>query len=95
MTQRRQVHGLLLGGLFAASGSVWPQQTPRWPVVGVLLTDAANAASLVLPAFTQGLQELGYAEGKSIIIDIRSAAGRSQALPGLATKLVRRKVDVA
>jgi len=94
MTQRRRVNGLLLGGLFAVSGSVCPQPTPRRSVVGVLLTDAANAASRVLPAFTRGLQELGYVEGKNIVIDIRSAAGKSQALPGLAAELVQRKVDV-
>ena len=37
----------------------------------------ANAATLVLPAFLLGLQELGYTEGKNITIDIRSAAGKS------------------
>jgi putative ABC transport system substrate-binding protein len=39
-------------------------------------------------------QELGYIEGKNITIEIRSADGKSQALPGLASELVQRKVDV-
>lgn len=95
MTHRRQLHALLLGGLFTACSGVWPQVSPRRPVVGVLLTDAANsAAAFTLPAFVQGLQELGYIDGKNITLDVRSAAGSSSALPGLAVELAQRKVDV-
>jgi len=45
-------------------------------------------------AFRQGLQELGYVEGRDIAIEQRHAAGRSERLPELATELVSRKVDV-
>ncbi len=95
MTHRRQVHALLLGGLVTATGSLWPQVSPRRPVVGVLLTDVANARSGgMLQAFQQSLQELGYVDGKNIGFDIRSADGRAEALPGLAAALVQRNVDV-
>jgi putative tryptophan/tyrosine transport system substrate-binding protein len=94
MTHRRQLSALLLGGLFTASGGAWPQASQRRPVVGVLLTDAANSRLGLLQAFLQGLQELGYIEGKNITIEIRSADGKSQVLPGLAAELVQRKVDV-
>ena len=94
MTHRRQLNTLLLGGLFGASGSAWPQASPRWPVVGVLITDAFAARTVTLPAFLQGMQEQGYTDGKNITFDVRSAGGKSQALPGLAAELVQRQVDV-
>jgi putative ABC transport system substrate-binding protein len=94
MTHRRQLHALLAGGLFTAWGGAWPQASPRRPVVGVLLTDAANSRPILLPAFVQALHELGYTDGRNITIDIRSADGKSLALPSLATALTQRKVDV-
>jgi putative ABC transport system substrate-binding protein len=45
-------------------------------------------------AFRQGLRELGYVEGRNIVIETRSAEGKSERLPGLAAELVRLTVDV-
>ena len=45
-------------------------------------------------AFLQGLRELGYIEGKNIIIEWRSGEGKSERVPALAAELVRLKVDV-
>jgi len=45
-------------------------------------------------SFRQGLRDLGYVEGKNIVIDWRSADGKLDRLPALAAELVRRKVDV-
>ena len=53
---------------------------------------AANAERI--DAFRQGLRELGYIEGKNIVIHWRSADGKLERLPGLATELVRLNVDV-
>jgi putative tryptophan/tyrosine transport system substrate-binding protein len=53
---------------------------------------AINAANL--EGFRQGLRELGYVEGKSFVIEYRSAEGRDERFPGLATELVRLKVDL-
>jgi putative ABC transport system substrate-binding protein len=47
-----------------------------------------------MDAFRQGLQELGYAEGRNITIEYRWAKGRDELLPGLAAELVRLKMDV-
>ena len=44
--------------------------------------------------FVQGLRELGYVVGKSIIIEYRYAAGKAKRLPDLAAELVRNKVEI-
>jgi putative ABC transport system substrate-binding protein len=44
--------------------------------------------------FRQGMRELGYVEGKNLVIEWRSAEGKFERLPGLATELVNLKVDV-
>jgi putative tryptophan/tyrosine transport system substrate-binding protein len=62
--------------------------------IGVLETipPAPNAPNL--DAFRQGLRELGYVEGQTFVIEYRSADGRPERFPGLATELVRLKVDL-
>ena len=60
--------------------------------IGVLMP--AEPASTAIPALRQGLRELGYVEGKTVALEIRSADGRRERLPGLAAQLVGLKVDV-
>jgi putative ABC transport system substrate-binding protein len=47
-----------------------------------------------IEAFRQGLRDLGYVEGKNIIIEWRYAEAKPERLPALAAELVRLKVDV-
>ena len=47
-----------------------------------------------IEAFRQGLRELGYVEGKNIVIEWRYAEGKLDRIPALAAELVRLKVDV-
>jgi putative ABC transport system substrate-binding protein len=47
-----------------------------------------------IETFHQGLRELGYVEGKNIIIEYRSAEGKLERVPALAAELVRLKVDI-
>ena len=61
------------------------------PRVGILAQDIQPG---LLETFRDELQQLGYAEGKSIIIDVRSAEGRSDRLPPLAAELLHHKADV-
>src|SRR5205809_676364 len=60
--------------------------------VGVLLPISLGSRSF--QAFKQRLQELGYVEGQNLTLEVRSAEGKLDRLPGLAAELVRLHVDV-
>jgi putative tryptophan/tyrosine transport system substrate-binding protein len=66
------------------------QQAKKVARIGYLtgVGSAPNAA------FLQGLRELGYVEGKNILIEFRTTEGKSKRQPELAAELVRLKVDV-
>jgi putative ABC transport system substrate-binding protein len=70
------------------------QQSGKIPRIGFLIVSSPTAASARVEAFQQGLRELGYVEGKNIIIEYRYAEGKADRLPQLASELVRLKVDV-
>jgi putative ABC transport system substrate-binding protein len=77
--------------LFALCSSVDAQQPTKVPRIGYL---GGSGVSSRREAFRQRLRELGYVEGKNIIIEWRSAEGKLDHLPALAADLVRLKVDV-
>jgi putative ABC transport system substrate-binding protein len=81
----------LLGGAVA-----WPlaarAQQPPVPVVGLL--SGIDPDDRQIEAIRQGLNEAGYAVGKSVAIEHRSAAGQYDRLPALAADLVQRRVTV-
>jgi putative ABC transport system substrate-binding protein len=70
------------------------QQAGKIPKIGYLNAGFLSAIAGRMEAFRQGLRELNYVEGKNIVIDLRSAEGQGDRLPGLVAELVRRKVDV-
>ena len=70
------------------------QQPKKVPLLGVLAPPSASFFSTRIGAFRQGLRELGYLEGKNILIEYRYAEGKLDRLPALAAELVHRKVDV-
>ena len=78
--------------LFALCFSVEAQPPKKVPRIGYL--GGPNPLLERREAFLQGLRELGYIEGKNIIIEWRSGEGKSERVPGLAAELVRLKVDV-
>jgi putative tryptophan/tyrosine transport system substrate-binding protein len=70
------------------------QQPAKVPRIGYLIGGSRSSISNRTEAFRQGLRELGYVEGKNIVIEWRSAEGKLDRLPALAAELVRLKVDV-
>jgi ABC-type uncharacterized transport system substrate-binding protein len=70
------------------------QQPKKIPRIGVLAQSSAYFFSTQHEAFRQALRELGYMEGKNIVIEYRHAEGKLDRLPGLAGELVRLKVDL-
>jgi putative tryptophan/tyrosine transport system substrate-binding protein len=79
--------------LLAVAVTVEAQQPKKVARIGFLAaTTAASPARF--EAFRQALRELGYVEGKNIVIEWRRAEGKFDQLPDLATELVRLKVDV-
>ena len=62
--------------------------------IGFLATTSASNISARLEIFRQRLRELGYVQGKNIVIEYRYAEGKLERLPALAVELVGLKVDV-
>jgi putative ABC transport system substrate-binding protein len=90
---RRAFVGMVGGGLLAAPLAVGAQQAAKGARIGYLSPNLA--ASPHLPeAFRQGLRDLGYVEGRNVVIEYRSAEGKPERLPALAADLVALKVDV-
>jgi putative tryptophan/tyrosine transport system substrate-binding protein len=80
--------------LFALCFSAEAQQATKIPPIGYLTGTSLSTNAARNEAFRQGLRELGYVEGKNIVIEWRSAEGKLDRLPALAAELVRLKVDV-
>src|SRR5215510_11830942 len=70
------------------------QPLPKVPRLGVLAAYSSTAASRNHAALRQGLHELGYVEGQTIILEERWAEGKLERLPDLAADLVRLQVDI-
>src|ERR1051325_1957592 len=89
---------LLISGfcalLFGLSFSVQAEQSTKLPRIGYLSTDSPSTIPARIEAFRQGLRDLGYVEGKNIVIEWRFAEGKADRLRGLAAELVRLNVDV-
>jgi len=80
--------------LLALCASAAAQQSTKIPRIGFLSASSLSANAARTEAFRQGLRELGYVEGKNIVIDWRSAEGKAGRLPALGAELVRLKVDI-
>ncbi len=79
----------------AACGDMADAQQPKKvPRIGYLSATSPSANVARIEAFRQGLRELGYVEGKNIVIEWRYAEGKQDRLLALAAELVRLKVDV-
>jgi putative ABC transport system substrate-binding protein len=93
MDRRRFLLTLLAGALGPPLAAGAQQQAEKIPRIGYLVTNQA-AALHMQQAFLQGLRDLGYVEGRNLVIEYRNAEGKLERLPALATELVALKVDV-
>src|SRR5438093_5906544 len=80
-------------GLLAAPLAAGAQQAAKVARIGYLADSLAGPPHRT-EAFLQGLRDLGYVEGRNVVIEYRDAEGKSERLPALAADLVALKVDV-
>ena len=69
------------------------QQQKKVPRIGYV-SGSGDANNPNIDAFRQGLRDLGYIEGKNILVEYRYAEGKLDRVPGLVAELVQLKVDV-
>lgn len=95
MTTRRDLL-IAIGGALAAPRGAYAQPPGKVWRVGILSPRARPAAlgSDQVDAFMRGLRDLNYVEGRNIVFEWRFADDKIERLQGLATELVKRKVDV-
>ena len=85
---------ILIVALLAAPLVVEAQQAGKLYRVGVLLTATREETTPLWKALDAGLSELGYVEGRNLVIERRFADGRTERLPELASQLADLNVDV-
>src|SRR6266705_3885958 len=76
--------------VFGVAGEA--QQPPNLPRIGYLATTAPDTPNNL--AFRRGLRDLGYIEGKNILVEDRYAAGKAERIPSLVAELLQLKVDI-
>jgi putative ABC transport system substrate-binding protein len=84
---------LLIVAVVIVAALAQAQQPTKIPRIGFLAATPSGSSDRT-ETFRQGLRELGYVEGKNIIIEYRRAEGQFERLPDLAAELVHLKVDV-
>ena len=93
MNNRRKLVIALGAGALAAPLTCFAQQAAKVARIGHLSPNLAASPHL-RDAFLQGLRDLGYVEGRNLVIEYRDAEGKLERLPALAAELVALKVDV-
>jgi putative ABC transport system substrate-binding protein len=92
---KRKIGFWLLATAFLATVPLaQSQQSMKIPRIGHLSAVSPSSISDRIKAFRQGLRDLGYVEGKNILIEYRYAEGKLDRLRDLAAELVRLKVDI-
>lgn len=101
-TERKRMRKVLIGLalsalLFALCLPAQAQQTGKVPRIGFLsnrVSPTPTNPDLVANSFFQGLRDLGYIEGKNILVEHRYAEGMEDRFPGFVAELIQLKVDV-
>ena len=94
MRRRSATVLLLIGFILVSIHFAEAQQAPKIPRIAYLQAPPAAVVSARTDAFRQGLRDLGYIEGKNILIEWRYADGKIDRVPTLVTELVNLNVDV-
>lgn len=94
MRQSRRRQFLIASGALLAAPLIYAQKPDRIYRVGVLGVASATGYARQVDAFRRGLRDLGYIEGKNVLIEFRWADGNASRLPELAAELVRLNPDV-
>ena len=94
MVTRRELIITLGAGALVPHVGIAQQPPAKVARIGLLGAEAASVSVAQVNALRTGLLELGYAEGKNIVIEFRWAEGKYDRLPDLATELVSLKTDV-
>jgi putative tryptophan/tyrosine transport system substrate-binding protein len=93
--KKAAVSSILVAVVLLALGvAAEAQQPKKVPRIGILGGTSRSTNPARIEAFRQGLRELGYVEGKNIVIEWRYAEGKPDRLPALAAELVHLKIDV-
>jgi putative ABC transport system substrate-binding protein len=90
---RRTFMASMVGAVLSAPLAAQAQEAGKIYRVG-FLWDSPAVWPHALEGFRQGLRDLGWVEGRNIVVEYRWAEGRFDRLPGLAEELVRLKVDI-
>ena len=93
-TRRHLLIAIGAGALAAPLASFAQQQPAKTARIGFLGSESASRYASNVNALRAGLRDLGYVEGKNIVMEFRWADGKNDRLPDLALELVRLKVDV-
>ena len=80
--------------LFALCFPVEAQQPKKVPRIGFLVAGSASTNKSRIDAFREGLREVGYVEGKGIVIEYRYAEGKLDRFTDFAAEMVRLNPDV-
>jgi putative ABC transport system substrate-binding protein len=94
MMDRRRFVSACAGSLVITPSIVKAQPAGKVYRVGVLLGATEESVVSLFRALKEGLQELGYIEGRNLVLDRRYGDGKMERLPDLAGELVRAKVEV-
>ena len=94
MIDRRRFLLTPLAGVLTAPLAAQAQQTARRHRIGILVAATEAFTTPYIEIFRQELRNLGYAEGRNLVMEYRYADGNYDRLPALAADLVRVKVDI-
>src|ERR1700751_698347 len=91
---RRREFITLVGGAVTALPFAVRAQQPAVPVIGLMGVDSAAAQSRMTAAFVQRLGELGWTEGRNVMIEYRWAEGHTERFAAIAAEFVHRNVSI-